>query len=244
MSVHTFGNFDLRPLLSGCNTLTALKLRMDGPRYCDHVWVPDSGLLEGVGRTLETLSLTLWCTMRAAEWKELLEPLECVEHLTLDAVIDFKHLQSAPLKLHNTVRALALRAFYAERRVSGNGLGGFLGAFAKLGHLDFSVNLEEGYFPVEALTSGLRTFKLIDSDPSGYLDILRQLASPEWLPHLTKTPVLCFREDMYQVVHDRRYDLGDEAWPTYNALERLVAAAAAGLGKRKKWEQGDSNARF
>ena len=79
LSIDTFGIFDLKPLLSGCNTLTSLHLDMDGPRLHGQGWTLHTGLLEGVGRTLKTLSLTLWCTIIADAWKELLEPLECVE---------------------------------------------------------------------------------------------------------------------------------------------------------------------
>ena len=242
--VERFCTFDLMCLLTGCNALTALHLRCNDPDHKGPTWESGLSILESVGPTLQQLSLSDWWTVNAAAWAELLEPLECVKQLTLDSVLDFKQMQSAPLKLHGTVTSLTVEADEQDDSVSGEGVSEFLGAFTNLEHLIFSVELDEMQLPVQALPPTLHTLELADSDPTGYLEILLRLASPDWLPNLRRAPKLRVTGLMEDTVEQTWEELGDEAWPSHAEVERLMKEAVIGLKQRQGWEGGDGKAAF
>ena len=242
--VNAWDVFELQCLLSGCDALTKLHLDMDGCEGQGIIWRAGLDLLGTVGATLQELRLSHWWEFKAAHWEELLEPLKHVKTLSLHDVLYFKHMQSRSLSLHDTVTTITMSSEVQNDWVSGEGLHALFGGFTKLEHLTFSVNLEDMHLPVELLPSTLSTLELTDLDPTGYLEILLRLASPDWLPNLTETPVLHVTDTMADNVRDERDDMGDEAWPLRAEVQRLIGDAVAGLKKRKGWKEREPKAAY
>lgn len=244
LTVKYFEGAELPGLLNGCNALSILHLSCEGPfgegLHCE----AGVSLLEGVGTTLQELTLSSWWDVDSAVWEELLKPLERLERFTLEGMHFFMYMKSEALQLHRTVTTLILRE---ERSYSewsrADGLAAFLSAFTSLEHLTFSITLNGDLFPIEALPQTLQTLDLSHSDIFGHLEILRRLASPAWLAALSETPILRTDSIMSDII-DGSYAYGNANLPARGGVRRLIEDASEGLRKREGWQARDDIAEF
>lgn len=193
-----------------------------------------------LGRTLRSLSIFAHEYEFYEEWHILLGSFRALERLELVGQIRYAHINVEQLPLRATVKELILfdeDQMYGYRPAD---IGSFVRAFPSLEHLEVFLWIDGDYFPSLYLPPTLRTFELHDDTLSGYVDILRRLSDPDWLPLLRQTPILNTSETMIARL-PRSLDTRSafyEALPGSSELGRLIDVAQNGLSQRPHWKEG------
>ena len=193
-----------------------------------------------LGRTLRSLSIFTHEYEFYEEWHILLGSFHALERLVVCGRIRFAHIDVEQMPLRATVKELIL---FDEDQMDGYrpaDIGSFVQAFTSLEHLEVFLWIDRYYFPSIYLPPTLYTFELHDDTLSGYVDILRRLSDPDWLPLLRQTPILNASETMIARL-PRSLDTRSafyEALPGSSELERLIDVAQNGLSQRQHWKEG------
>ena len=233
------GKQQLSKVLASCCNLRSLSIEMGVLSLLDITHLEKGKIFEGLAHSLRRLELDFsehWPS--AHKLRELLSPLIELRELRIKGELGMAEVKAMGSAVGARLETLSVaRPIVTSQVFLLEDMAVVFGGFPVLRHLELSGRLQiRPLYGMRHLPSTLESLSISDDLPLLCLEVIKQLVAPQYLPNLTRTPILspsttkkhatclAFRAEGLQYLYQ-------------SDVRALVDRAVQGLRQRPAWSE-------